>query len=72
MSGIARPQMKGLFHRELIKTIWHVSIGLAITGSVTWFTYLRPLRISYQRFYENYDAEAEAEKYVPVYRRKEE
>ena len=69
MPGLARPQMKGLFHRELIKSIWQVSIGLAITGSITWFTYLRPLRISYQNFYANYDVEAETEKYVPGYRR---
>ena len=58
MSGLARPQMKGLFQRELIKTIWHVSIGLAISGSLAWFTYIRPNRIAYQKFNAKYDIEA--------------
>lgn len=70
MPTLARPQMKGLFQRELIKSIWHVSIWMGITGSITWFTYIRPMRIAYQKFYENYDAESEAEKYVPTYLRK--
>jgi len=37
---------------------------MGITGSIAWYTYVRPLRMAYKNFYENYDPQAEAEKYT--------
>ena len=66
--ALAKPQLKGLFYREVIKTIWMTSIAVAIGGAATWFGLVRPRRLAYAEFHKNYDAEAEAEKYVPTWK----
>jgi len=66
--ALAKPQLKGLFYREVVKTIWVVSIATAVGGAATWFGLVRPRRQAYEEHHKNYDAQAEAEKYVPTFR----
>ena len=67
--ALAKPQLKGLFYREVIKTIWMTSIAAATGGTAMWFGLVRPRRQAYAEYHKNFDAEAEAEKYVPTYKR---
>lgn len=57
----AAPQLRNLLRRKIGRDI---AIGLSlsvVTGSLWWFSVVRPRRVKYENFYKNYDANAVAQ-----------